>query len=396
MYFHFETLKTYTGSLLSLFGNLETQVKHSNGKTHISRVPIQYSNREKSDIINQLEYNQIFSGNSQILPRAILLFTGMSAARDREKNKFSKIAQINLNGQKRQYQFNSVPYNFEFQVLVQTRGMSEACQIIEQVCSYFNPSYNMKIRELPFKEIEPTSIKLELTNTAIEQQDIDEYSINVVTISFDLTLSGNLYPAVKDQELVKHLQIFVSTGENPERASSISNTEDEQILNQYEAKITDVISEDNKLTAKISSKCEKLIKFKCEWEINGQQIPNDSQSIIYQISAGDIVRVRAYTDITSSDYFEKTFEISDINYKINVSDIVYSNGELEVNFSDLIPKDVHYTYNWWIDGQLLNYKNKIIKYELNQRTNECIPLRDIRVRVNSNDGRQSEIFEKYM
>ena len=398
MYFHFETLKTYTASLLSLFGDLEVQSKRSTGKTHSTRVPIQYSNREKSDIINQLDYNQIFSGNSQILPRAILLFSGMSAAREREKNKFTKIAQIELNGQKKQFQFNSIPYNFEFQIMVQTRGMTEACQIIEQVCSYFNPSYNMKIREIPFKEIEPTSVKLELTDTTVEQQDIDEYSINVVTITFSLTLAGNLYPAIKDQEIIKHIQLFLSQGTEPTRASGVSIDSEETLMNEYEAEITDITAKDNKLTAVIKSKCEKLIKFKCQWFVNDQELPNDSQTIGYQVTPGDVVKVRAYTDLTTSNIFEKTFDSSDIIYSITITDIVYdqTTKTLEVIFEDLNPEDIKYAYAWWIDGSAQKQTNKIIKHSLENETNKCYPLRDIRVRVSDNTGRQSEIFEKYM
>ena len=427
MYFHFETLKTYTASLLSLFGDMETQVKHSGGKIHTSRVPIQYSNREKTDIMNQLTYEQIFSSNTQILPRAVLLFVSMSPARERAKNKFVKIAKIQIakedtskeenskDFESMQFQFNSVPYNFEFQIVVQTRGMSEACQIIEQVCSYFNPSYNMKIREIPFKEIEPTSIKLELTNTTVEQQEIDEYSTNIVTITFDLTLSGNLYPCVKEQAIVKQIQTFLSTGETPERVTSISSTADdtgnvETLLNKYNCVIKDIVFEDNKLTVIYESKCEKLIKFNFEWSINGQDLVYNAQTIPAKLNGGDIVKVRGYTDLTSSDYFEKSFAIDDLKYNISISDIVYTpydkvtnptgelpeTGYLEVNFEDLNPKDVKYTYSWWIDGIKQKYTNKIIPYSLTSNLNVQSTLKNIKVQVTCNDGRESIIFEKFM
>lgn len=428
MYFHFETLKTYTASLLSLFGDMETQVKHSGGKIHTSRVPIQYSNREKTDIMNQLTYEQIFSSNTQILPRAVLLFVSMSPARERAKNKFVKIAKIQIPKNKEntvtnsggslnssdfetmQFQFNSVPYNFEFQIVVQTRGMSEACQIIEQVCSYFNPSYNMKIREIPFKEVEPTSVKLELTNTTVEQQEIDEYSTNIVTITFDLTLSGNLYPCVKEQAIVKQIQTFLSTGNVPERVSSISEDETETLLNKYNCIIKDIEFEDNKLTVIYESKCEKLIKFNFEWSINGLSLVYNAQTIPAKLNSGDIVKVRGYTDLTSSDYFEKSFTIDDLKYNINIKDITYSpydkisnptgelthTGYLEVNFEDLNPKDVKYTYSWWIDNIKQKYTNKIIPYSITSNLNVQSNLKNIKVQVTCNDGRESIIFEKFM
>ena len=453
MYFHFETLKTYTASLLSLFGDMETQVKHSNGKIHTSRVPIQYSNREKSDIINQLTYEQIFSSNSQVLPRAVLLFVSMAPARERAKNKFVKISKLPLQTQSipigkvcenseystkveysdiMQYQFNSIPYNFEYQIIVQTRGMSEACQIIEQVCSYFNPSYNMKIAEIPFPGIPKTSVKLELTNTGVEQQEIDEYSTNIVTITFDLTLSGNLYPCVKDSKIVKQIQMFLSTGEQPNRVSSISTDENETILNKYNCVIKDIIFEDNKLKAIFESKCEKLIKFNFEWSINGQDLVYNAQTVPAKLKDRDIVRVRGYTDLTSSDYFEKQFTIDDLKYNITIKDIKYvpidreanptgklpNAGYLEVDFGDLKfiddsknstkvdmetkvgvnenPNDTRYTYTWWIDNIKQKYTNKIIPYTPKNNVNTPIDLQNIKVQIKCKDGRESIIFEKFI
>ena len=393
MYFHFETLRTYTASLLSLFGDLEVQTTHSNGKIHTSRVPIQYSNREKSDIINQLDYNQIFSANSQILPRAVLIFTSMAPARERAKVKFQKIFAIDTPNGKRQFQFNSIPYNFEFQIVVQTRGMNEACQIIEQVCTYFNPSYNMKIAEVPFKEVEKTSVKLELTNTTIEQQDIDDYSTNIVTITFDLTLSGNLYPAIKNSEIVKEVQMFLHTQDG--RASSIQSDEIETILNQYKCDIVGITAIDNTLEAQIKTKCEKLIKYKYEWFINDIQLPQSTQKITHIIKPGDIAKVRAYTDLVSSDFYELELSQNNIEYNITISDIIYENGYLAPVVIDYKPQDTHYTYEWFVNGILQDTDKSSLKYVINTATNEKQPLNRIDLRIYGDDGRKSALFEKY-
>lgn len=411
-YFYFETIRTYTASLLSLFGDLETQTTLSSGKTHTNRVPIQYSNREKSDIINQLDYEQIFSSNSQILPRAVLIFNALSPARERAKNKFVKIAKIPGFGN---YHFNSIPFNFEYQIISQTRGMNEACQIIEQVCSYFNPSYNMKINEIPLFEMEQTSIKLELTNTTVEQQDIDDFSTNLVTITFDLTLSGNLYPAIKDQKLIQHIQTFLSSNTEPSRVSSISVTETETILNDYTCTIQDITAHDNKLKVHYTAKCEKLIKFNFEWWVNDIQLPQNTQEIEYILNDGDTVKVRGYTDLTSSDIFEKTFSISDVEYNLKITDIKWIPNELVENFGqyidstktryngylkaqvqDFYPLETKYEFTWWINGSKQTYTNKSIRHNLFLGANIKLPMNCVRVQAQSSDGRKSEIFEKWI
>lgn len=390
MYFHFETLRTYTASLLSLFGDLEVQTTHSNGKIHTSRVPIQYSNREKSDIVNQLDYNQIFSANSQILPRAVLIFLSMAPARERAKVKFQKIFKLDVDGEKRQYNFNSIPYNFEFQIVAQTRGMNEACQIVEQVCTYFNPSYNMKIAEIPLPQVEKTSVKLELTNTTIEQQDIDDYSTNITTITFDLTLSGNLYPAIKELPIIKEIQSFLHSPDG--RVSSIQTDELQTIINQYKAEIVGIKAIDNTLEAEIKTQCEKLIKYNYEWIVNDVLLPYNTQKIIYEFKLNDTIKVRAYTDLISSDFYELKLDKSNTQYNITIKDIKYDGGFLEPEIEDFSPYDNHYTYRWYINEKLVG-STRTLKYEINTKNN-C-PVNLNRVVLIVNGGTREGKFEKY-
>ena len=393
MYFHFETLRTYTASLLALFGDLEVQTTHSNGKIHSSRVPIQYSNREKSDIINQLDYNQIFSANSQILPRAVLIFTSLTPAYERAKVKFQKIFKVKTESGTQQFNFNSIPYNFEYQIVAQTRGMNEACQIIEQVCTYFNPSYNMKIQEIPIEGIDKTSVKLEMSNVSVEQQDIDDYSTNITTITFDLTLSGNLYPAIKESQIIKQVQMYLHNDNG--RASSIQTDELSTIINQYKADITNVIAIDNTLEAQIKTQCEKLIKYNFEWVINEVIYPQNTQKIVYEFKADDQIKVRAYTDLVSSDFYE--FKISELNpqYNITINDIQYESNYLIPQITDFISTDVHYSYEWYINDIKQETNKSTLAYTPNAATNAANVLNKISLIVSGDDGRVSEKFEKF-
>lgn len=377
---------------MALFADLEVQARHSNGKIHSTKIPIQYSNREKADIVNQLSYEQIFSANSQILPRSVLTFTSMTPARERQKNKFSKIFQLEIDGKKRQFQYNSIPYNFEYQIIAQTRGMNEACQIIEQVCAHFNPSYNLKIKEVPFQN-DFTSVKLDLTNTTIEQQDIDDYSTNIVTITFDLTLNGNLYPAIKDSEIIKLVQIFLSNDNG--RASAIQTDDKETMINKYNTKITGINAVDDSLTAEIDNDCEKLIKYNFEWYINDTLLPQNTQTIKTQFKNDDVIKVRAYTDLTSSDFYEIEASKIDATYNIIVTNLIYEDGYVKPIIKDLKPQDVHYSYEWYINDEKQDISKEVLKYQINTKMNERSALNSIKVRVSGDDGRVSQIYEKY-
>ena len=45
MYFHFQTLRKYTASLLNTFNEIEVQTRQTDGKLFSKYVPIQFSNK---------------------------------------------------------------------------------------------------------------------------------------------------------------------------------------------------------------------------------------------------------------------------------------------------------------------------------------------------------------
>lgn len=395
MFFHFNTLRKYTASLLNLFNDIEIETKLSDGKLKYTKIPIQYSNREKFEIMSQLSYDQIFLGNSQVLPRAILRFESLSPLLERGRNKFFKIYNHKLmtaEGPKiLKYQFNSIPYNFAYQVVVQCRGMNEASMVIEQVCSYFNPTYCMRIQEIDLPDFGNTSIILELNNTSVEQQSVEEeLSTNIVTITFDLTLRGNLYPAIKEQETIKLVQIFLSTPVNgkPTREYSYSYTEEQEFKNYYKAAIEDIELKEGLLNCKIKAECEKYIKFQFEWYINDVKQDFTGNKLAYSPKDGDVVKVRAFTDLVETDIFSKRFYDSENKVPIEIEDILYDNDYLECIFKDSSKNIVKYKFLWFINGELRPQIQRIIKYQDDKTF-------DVRVIIETDDGRKVEKYKKF-
>lgn len=306
MFFHYNSIRTYTGALLSLFNNIETRVLLSSGEYHYQPIPIEYSNQERSTILNGLSNDQIFNGNTQVLPRMILLFTGLTVNRQREHSKFIKFKFKN-----KTYQYNSIPADFGFSVIAQARGMTEASMIIEQVMTYFNPSYNMKIYELPIEGNDYTSVILTCESVSVDQQDAstDQYSTNIVTITFDLNIRGNLYPVIRDADLIEKIQIFLSAPDsegNPKRVNSdyYNIKTDTKFHNFYYAKITGIKVGKNTLECIYDSPCEKLIKFKFTWFLNGVELPYHTLKINQAVKSGDLISVKMETDLVESNTFE--------------------------------------------------------------------------------------------
>jgi len=189
----FNSSRTYTLSVLNAFSKIKHYVKKDNGDLGEEIIPIQFGNYEKSIALEDIG-DKDFS-NWNIVPRMILSFEGMSKAVDRTLNKDHKLSfKVNIDGKDTlRYSLNSVPYDFQFKLLIQSRGMNEAFQIVEQILPNFRPSLPIEVKESPLFE-ETTKTQLLISDPAFEiLEEFEEEDINIINISFDLTLRGNLY-----------------------------------------------------------------------------------------------------------------------------------------------------------------------------------------------------------
>lgn len=207
-FFHHGTIRKYTAAILDLFNDFEIQYKNSLGETISKQIPLRYSSREKAKIFDEYTTEQLLSGNYSILPRASLALKSMAKAESRVTNKNTKINQYKTDSII-EFSFNSVPYEFMFEIIVQCRGMNEATQIIEQVAPKFNPTVNIDVWDAANLN-EPTRIPVRLTDVSLDSEDYEELSTNIFTVTFSLSLMGNLYPPIKSQARVKEFQIMMN------------------------------------------------------------------------------------------------------------------------------------------------------------------------------------------
>lgn len=218
-FFHHNTIRKYTLALLSTFNSLEVEKIKADGITKTySTVPLRFSTREKSIIFSEVETSQITNGNFNVIPRASLVFNSMQRAPERYTSQFNKInKKIVVDGESEiiNFQYNAVPYDFSFSLVIMADGMNEASMIVEQIAARFNPIYNLYINEIPLQS-EPTLIPLSLEGINMETQDYEEYSSNIVTIECELLLKGNIYPPITEAALVNKILIYNGLQEDNE------------------------------------------------------------------------------------------------------------------------------------------------------------------------------------
>ena len=91
MFYHHNTIRTYTGALLNLFNDLEIQYKNSAGEISSRNIPIRFATKEKSKILDEYSTEQLTSGNYNVLPRANLTWSSIIKSEERTTNKHLKI-----------------------------------------------------------------------------------------------------------------------------------------------------------------------------------------------------------------------------------------------------------------------------------------------------------------
>lgn len=203
----FNSTRTYTLSLLTIFSDIKHYVRKDDGTLGEEVIPIQFGNYEKSIALEDIKSKDT---NWNIVPRMILGFEGMNRAGDRTLNKDHKFSmKVEKDGSTvLRHSLNSIPYDFQFRLLIQARGMNEAFQIVEQILPKFRPSFPVEVKEFPLFE-ETTKTQVLIADPSFDIiEEMEEEDINIINISFDITLRGNLYPPINIIAPIEVIKMF--------------------------------------------------------------------------------------------------------------------------------------------------------------------------------------------
>ena len=145
----------------------------------------------------------------------VLGFEGMTKAADRQTNKYQKLyKKIYLPDNPNymlQVAYNSLAYDFSFSLLIQTRGLTQASQLTEEVLSHFNPTMNLNILECPiFTEMTETQILISDPAFEINQEfeETGDAGVNIISVSFEIIIRGNVYSPISMIAPIKTIKLF--------------------------------------------------------------------------------------------------------------------------------------------------------------------------------------------
>lgn len=208
MSFFHGTIRTYTSMLLDLFNDFEVQHKDSAGSDVTKIIPLTYATREKSRIFDKYTTEQLLSGNYNVLPKASLSLVAMVKSEQRVLNKNHKVNSYRTSDSI-EFAFNSVPYEFTYELNIQCRGMNEVTQILEQIAPKFNPIINIDVWDAHNLN-EPTRIPVKLLDIGFTPEEYEEFSANIFTVTASISIMGSIYPPIRSQERINEFQMAIN------------------------------------------------------------------------------------------------------------------------------------------------------------------------------------------
>lgn len=306
---HHGTIRKYTAALLDFFNGLEIQYEDSNGNVISRNIPIRYSSIEKIRILDTYTTDQLVTGNTNVLPRAAIALSTMVKSDARTTNKNVKIATIKTDDTF-EYMYNSVPYEFTFELSIMCRGMNEAMMVVEQIAPKFNPTVNIDVWDASNLD-EPTRVPVKLLDIGLETEEYEELSSNIVNVNIGLSIMGNLYPPIKSVDRVKDFKMYINQqdgnfyskkaimGWDVDTDGSLTNEELTEVTDTttYAPSVISINSDSsvivgsNNLYAIYEDKDNKLSELTFEWSIlsgSGTIVGDLDTAQLTVSSAGDI------------------------------------------------------------------------------------------------------------
>lgn len=183
--FYHSTIKRY----VAIFGSVFNELSIINDKGEQQLVPLFYAPREKFLVLRQENKDKHQLNVAMPYPRMAFEMTGISYAPQRHTNKFNRIVEKNSN----KWQWNRVPYDFNFQLYIYTKQQETGLKIIEQIAPIFTPTLNVTINEIDTYHLN-NDIAIELDSV---QQDMDYQggfeSQRTLSWTLGFTVKGWLY-----------------------------------------------------------------------------------------------------------------------------------------------------------------------------------------------------------
>lgn len=223
---YFSTMRKYVILFGTLFNDIHITRTNSAGTTvDLLKVPLSYAAKEK--MLARLENDpNIDRPTSIALPRMSFEMTGISYDQTRKLNTIGRIAvKDTTNPNRIKYQYNPVPYNFDFKLSIYVKNAEDGTKILEQILPFFTPDWTATIALIPEMNIN-MDIPVILNNVSVEDSyegKFEERRALIWTLNF--TLKGYIYGPIKKSAVIKFANTsFYIPNDNIDIGAAVGNS----------------------------------------------------------------------------------------------------------------------------------------------------------------------------
>ena len=166
-------------------------------------VPIVYGGKEK--YVSRLEGDPNLDKKVQVtLPIMSFEMTDMSYDASRKLNTNQRLVHADGSQNTTLAVYNSVPFNFDFELYAYVRNIEDGAQLMEKILPYFTPDYTLAVNLVPEMGI-VKQIPLILNDVSHEIDYEGDYNSKVRSVIWTLrfTVKGYLYGPISEPKIIR-------------------------------------------------------------------------------------------------------------------------------------------------------------------------------------------------
>lgn len=204
------TIRKYVILFGTLFNNIHIVRRNTLGEAvQTLKIPLSYGPKEK--FLARLEGNPDLEREVAIvLPRISFEMTDINYAAERKLPTLGKLTfQDPDDPSSKRYQYNPVPYDFNFTLNIMTKNAEDGTAILEQILPYFGPSWTASVNINPDLG-KPTDIPIILNSVISEDTyEGDFITRRAIIWTLQFTVKGYIYGPTKTSGLITEAQINI-------------------------------------------------------------------------------------------------------------------------------------------------------------------------------------------
>lgn len=215
-YFYHASVRRYVALFGTIFSDLYIKRTSGDGNSEDTiKVPIQYASGnmylKAAQSVQIRENKQI----SRILPSMAYSLQNIYKDISRKTNPMNRLkgASFDANNQK-QFQYNRIPYNLLFDLIIRTKNTDDMLQLVEQIVPAFDGNLSVTIQDSTGVEVEQ-DIVISLEEISMSDDFDEEMQARLIEYKITFELKGYLYKRTQTGLVVKDIDLQFASMDDP-------------------------------------------------------------------------------------------------------------------------------------------------------------------------------------